>query len=66
MDQNNIRNLNRLLGPDVDKKVSLLMEYANEYRDVADPWYTRDFKTAADDITRGCNALYKYIKKNHL
>ncbi len=66
MDKNNVRNLKYIIGNDNDNKVSLLMMYANEHRDVADPWYTRDFKTAADDITRGCNALYEHIKNNRL
>lgn len=66
MDRNNVRNLQYTIGNDTDNKVSLLMDYTNEHKDVADPWYTRDFKTAADDITRGCKALYEYIKINRL
>ena len=41
MDQNNLRAIRRICGR--DDKTHLLMEYAGETRDVADPWYTGDF-----------------------
>ena len=31
------------------------------YRNVADPWYTRDFDTAYNDILLGCRALLKAL-----
>ena len=64
MDRNNVRNLNYIIGSDTKNKVSLLMDYANEHRDVADPWYTRDFNTTYEDVLLGCNALYDYITKS--
>lgn len=39
------------------------MSFAGENRSVSDPWYTRDFETAYDDIYKGCEALLNYIKK---
>jgi len=57
MDENNLRNLQRLLGDDVDGKISLMMDHAGKHRDVADPWYTGDFEKTYDDITEGCKAL---------
>ncbi|MBR1799560.1 MAG: low molecular weight phosphotyrosine protein phosphatase [Bacteroidales bacterium] len=61
MDMANIRNLNRLFDGDPKGKVKLLMEYAGEHCDVADPWYTRDFDTALRDIERGCDALLTHL-----
>lgn len=57
MDENNLRNLRRLLGEDVDGKISLMMSYAGKHRDVADPWYTGDFATTFDDLLVGCKSL---------
>lgn len=62
MDSANIRNINRILGVDHDAKVYKLLSFADIERDVADPWYTRDFEATYRDIFLGCNALYKKIK----
>jgi protein-tyrosine phosphatase len=57
MDRQNLRDVRRLLGGDPQQKVRLLLEFAGESRDIHDPWYTRDFAAAYDDILRGCTAL---------
>lgn len=57
MDQNNLRNLRRLIGDDTEGKISLLMSYTGKQSDVSDPWYTGDFETAYRDIKEGCDAL---------
>lgn len=57
MDGANRRNMQRLFGGDPQGKVSLLLDYTDRPRDVADPWYTRDFRAAEADIDRGCAAL---------
>ncbi len=62
MDSANIRNINRIIGEDIGNKVYKLLEFANIDRDVADPWYTRDFKTTYNDVLLGCTSLFKKIK----
>lgn len=57
MDQNNLRNIRRIIPADPHHKISLLLDWTGENRDVADPWYTRDFHTTEQDIERGCTAL---------
>ena len=57
MDENNLRNLKRMLGEDTKNKISLMMSYAGKHRDVADPWYTGDFEKAYRDIEKGCREL---------
>lgn len=57
MDEANIRGIRRIAGGDPQDKIRLLLDYADEHRNVADPWYTRDFDTAYNDILRGCRAL---------
>ena len=61
MDGANRRNMQRLFGGDPQGKVSLLLDYTERPRDVADPWYTRDFHAAEADIDRGCAALLEYL-----
>ena len=63
MDDNNIRNLKRLLGEDTENKISLMMDYAGKHRDVADPWYTGDFETTYNDIVEGCRGFLKLISE---
>ncbi len=63
MDEENMRDLNRLTKGDPKDKVRLLMEFAGERRDVADPWYTGDFDTTYQDVKKGCAALLKKLAK---
>lgn len=61
MDKNNLRSLHNLLGKDTYHKISLLMDYTSHPRDVADPWYTRDFNATWRDVNEGCSNLLKLI-----
>ena len=61
MDENNLRNLKRLLGDDTEHKISLMMSYAGKHRDVADPWYTGDFETTFGDLVEGCNVFLQTL-----
>lgn len=63
MDQDNLRNMRRICGEDVDGKMSLLMEHTGKARDVADPWYTDDFETTWQDVLLGCQALLEKCRK---
>ena len=57
MDENNLRNLRRIIPSDPDGKVHKLMEYAGSNADVADPWYTDRFDICYSDILSGCEGL---------
>ena len=57
MDDNNIKNARRILGDENAHKCKKLLSYAGENGNVADPWYTRDFEKAYEDIVRGLNGL---------
>ena len=61
MDQENLDDINYIVGHDPYKKVRLLMSFADENKSVADPWYTRDFAGAYADIYKGCEALLKNL-----
>ena len=64
MDSYNRRNMLRLFNNDPQGKVSLLLDCTEHPRDVADPWYTRDFKATERDVDEGCAALLDYILKS--
>ena len=57
MDENNLRNMLRMLGGDPDGKISKLMNHTCRHGDVADPWYTGNFEITYTDIVEGCEAL---------
>lgn len=57
MDESNIRNMLGIFGGDPDKKIHKLLEFTPENRDVSDPWYSRRFDVAYNDIFNGCTAL---------
>ena len=61
MDDYNIRNINRIFGADVGDKVRKLLDYCGG-GDVADPWYSGDFETTFNDISRGVDAILKLGK----
>ena len=61
MDRSNLRWLSRIVG-DITG-VHLMMEYAGEMRDVADPWYTGDFETTYNDVVEGCKGLLSSLTK---
>ena len=62
MDENNGRNLKRIIGDDVDSKVYKSMSFVGESRDVKDPWYTGNFDETYWDIYEGCQAFLEYLK----
>ena len=62
-DRSNLRWLERIIGEDKNKKVSLMMSWVGDTRDVADPWYTGDFEEAYCDIDESCRAILKQLTK---
>ena len=63
MDSANIRNMLRIFNGDKDNKVKKLMDYTDCGGDVADPWYSRRFDIAYNDIYNGCTELLKKLMK---
>lgn len=68
MDRNNLRNLRWILPAEIYEKecagggkVSLLMDWTGNSRDVADPWYTGDFTATWNDVNAGCRAMLEKL-----
>ena len=66
MEQRNIRNILRIVGKDSEGKVKLLLDYSDDPRDIADPWYTGDFESTYRDVVEGCEGFLRYLEKNKL
>lgn len=64
MEERNIRNILRIVGKDPEGKVKLLLDYSDNPRDIADPWYTRDFESTYRDVVEGCEGFLAYLEKN--
>jgi protein-tyrosine phosphatase len=63
MDDMNVRDMKRLFGKDEKSKISKLLDFTDNPKDVADPWWTRDFEATYNDVINGINGFYKKLKE---
>ena len=61
MDRSNMEDMLEITGGDPQKKLSLMLDWCGEHRDVADPWYTHNFEATWQDVLRGCEGLLSEI-----
>ena len=61
METSNVRSIYRILGEDKYNKVFRLLDFSNNPKDIADPWYTGNFDVTYDDILEGCIAFLDKI-----
>ncbi len=66
MDSNNMRNIKRIISSDPMSKIHRLLDFSDQPRDIADPWYTGNFDVTYDDIVEGCEALLQAILERDL
>lgn len=64
MDKWNLRNMNRIAGSDPQQKCHLLLDYSENPRDIADPWYTGNFDRTYEDILEGCEGFLAWLREN--
>jgi len=64
MDHWNLKNMHRILKEDPQKKIALLLDFTDNPRDIADPWYTGNFDATYSDVAEGCQALLEYILRH--
>lgn len=64
MDSWNMRNINRIIGSDPEGKVHMLLDYSDNPRDIADPWYTGNFDRTYEDVVEGCEGFLEWLLKN--
>ena len=63
MEQRNINNILRIVGEDKENKVFRLLDFSENPRDIADPWYTGNFEVTYNDVEEGCKKFLVYILK---
>ena len=61
MEERNVANIFRIVGQDNENKVNRLLDFSNNPRDIADPWYTGNFDKTYNDILEGCEAFLKSL-----
>lgn len=61
MEEYNINCIKRIVGDDNENKVYRLLDFSDNPRDIADPWYTNNFDITYNDIVEGCTALLKKL-----
>ena len=61
MDTENIEDIESIVGIDKDNKITRLLDYTNNPRNIKDPWYTGNFEETYDDIVEGCEAFLKSL-----
>lgn len=61
MEKSNVINIMRIVGNDSENKVCRLLDFSENPRDIADPWYTGNFDKTYEDILEGCNAFLSNI-----
>ena len=60
-DDRNVKNTIRITGGDPDNKIMRLLDFTDEPRSIADPWYTGVFDITYSDIDEGLRAFLKYL-----
>ncbi|MGN1282049.1 MAG: low molecular weight protein-tyrosine-phosphatase [Succinivibrio sp.] len=67
MEQYNLKNLDILFSKKLDSsKIYLLKDFTQTPGDIEDPWYTRDFDKAYDEIVCGCRGLLKSLHEDDI
>lgn len=66
MESYNLVNMKRIIGKDDAHKVYRLLDFSQNPRDIADPWYTGNFDETYEDVYEGCQGLLQYLKENRL
>ena len=66
MDDENRRDILRIVGRDRENKVHALLDWSPSPRAIADPWYTGDFETTYADVLEGCEALIACLREGRV
>ena len=63
MEEQNMVNIKRIVGDDKEQKIYKLLDFSDNPRDIADPWYTGNFDKTYEDIKEGLEGFMEYLKK---
>ena len=62
MDTENVKNTIKIIGKDINNKISKLLDFTDDARDVKDPWYTNNFQETYNDVLNGCKGILDKIQ----
>ena len=65
MEEQNLINIKRIVGEDKKHKIFKLLDFSDNPRDIADPWYTGNFDKTYEDIVQGLEGFMKYLKSKY-
>ena len=63
MDSENLYDMKDIAGGDPEGKISLLLDYTDHRRSVADPWYTGNFTATWNDCEAGILGLWDFLAR---
>ncbi len=61
MEEQNIKDIKKIVGQDTKNKIYKLLDFSNNPRDIVDPWYTGDFDTTYNDVVEGLEGFLKHL-----
>lgn len=61
MEEENIKNILKIVGKDKDKKIFRLLDFTENPRDIIDPWYYGNFDSTYYDIVYGCQKFLEHL-----
>lgn len=64
MEESNIVNIKKIVGDDLENKIYKLLDFSNNPRDIADPWYTGNFDVTYNDILEGSEKFLEFLRKS--
>ena len=62
MDNLNLVAMQHMFDNDPEGKLHRLLDYTDDPRNIEDPWYTRDYETAWQDLEKGCRGLLETLQ----
>ncbi len=63
METSNVRDICRIVGEDSENKIYRFLDFSQNPRDIADPWFTGNFDVTFEDVLEGCQAFLEFLKK---
>lgn len=64
MDDNNLKNIVKVIGKDTENKVFKLLDYTGIGGDVPDPWYFGNYDKVYDMLYSACTILFEKLSKD--
>ena len=64
MEESNKEDVLQICGKDTENKIYCLLDFTGIPKDIIDPWYSRNFERAYEEIEWGCQKFLEYFEEN--